>query len=122
MKLYSARIRIAGSLLNETPRINLTAAEIEVLRVLHGDADGVVDIKHTGEIDRTSGEERARLEYRYNAALAKFDAVRNLNGVFGARGALPDALEDVEHDDDDVDALADAIRNAPRTRKTKKRA
>lgn len=65
MKLYSGKIRLAGNLLNEVPRIGLTAPEIIILRHIHG-ADAVVNIQETGSDKRPHGEERDRLAQAYN--------------------------------------------------------
>jgi len=48
MQTYNVKVRLAGELHNEVEKKNLIAAEILVLRKIHG-ADAVVDIKPSGE-------------------------------------------------------------------------
>lgn len=64
MQVYSGKIRLSGSVLNEVRKETLTAPEIIVLREIHGN-DAVVDIKATGTIKRTDAEERQRLYAQY---------------------------------------------------------
>lgn len=97
MQLYSANVRLHGSLLHEVYKTDLTASEVIVLRVLHGD-DAVADIVHTGQAkNRTDAEERARLTETYGAALAGIDDVKSMNGVFGVAAPLPIALPGIDH-------------------------
>jgi hypothetical protein len=63
MKLYSCKLRLAGAD-QRSLKADVTAAEIEVLRELHG-ADAVLDIQLTGEDHKTSANERARLKRIY---------------------------------------------------------
>ena len=51
MEVYSAKIRLMGSLLNEVIKPALTAPEIYILRRLHG-TDSILDIKHVGSWDK----------------------------------------------------------------------
>lgn len=95
MQLYSCKVRLSGSLYNEVPKTDITAAEITVLRVIHGN-DAVADIKATGSVKRTDAEERGDLTRRYGKALRAFDDIKSLNGIFGVAGALPKELPGVE--------------------------
>lgn len=67
MRLYSAKIRLAGQVHNEVVRGDLTAPEIRLLRHIHG-ADAVLEIKDVGEwAEYTNDEaERDRLTFLYN--------------------------------------------------------
>lgn len=67
MQLYSAKIRLGGSLVNEVRKHDLTAAEIIMLRDIHGGADAVIDIVETGSDRRTQEFERERLNQTYNS-------------------------------------------------------
>ncbi len=60
MHIYSAKVRLGGKLLNEVQMADITAAEIFVLRGIHG-GDAVVEIKHTGTANRSDAKERERL-------------------------------------------------------------
>lgn len=66
MKLYSAKVRLLGSLNNEVRKTNLTAAEIAILQRIHGGHDAVVDIVEVGKVNkRTDRSERNRLMQLY---------------------------------------------------------
>lgn len=65
MQLYSAKIRLGGSLQNEVRRNGLTAAEIGVLRKIHGE-QFIVEIESEGLVSQnTDAQERARLTSAY---------------------------------------------------------
>ena len=64
MKLYSVKINLAGSLLNQVHKDRVSAAEIVLLRAIHGD-DAVREIVHTANVNRSDRAERARLAKRY---------------------------------------------------------
>lgn len=95
MQLYNCKVRLSGSLYNEVPKDEVTAAEITLLRVIHGN-DGVADIVHKGEVERSDIEERGRLNFIYGGALHTIDEIKSINGVFGVAGALPDKIAGVE--------------------------
>ncbi len=109
-KLYSCKVRLQGSVLNEVPKSDVTAPEIEVLRALHG-SDAVAGIVETGSVKRSDRDERRRLEEVYADAGSVGEAVtrkkRMLTDLFGhERMALPkeiDAAPAVEEDDDDAE-------------------
>jgi hypothetical protein len=99
MQLYSAKVRLGGSLYNEVRKDELTAPEILLLRSIHGGAEAVTEVKATGkeafDVDeegnkrlRTDKAERARLKRIYDAYNKKLDK------LFGPMGALPQVLED----------------------------
>lgn len=66
MKLYSCRVRLHGNVLHEVKKTEVSAAEIKILRFLHG-SDAVLDVTETGKANRTEAEERARLSEIYTA-------------------------------------------------------
>lgn len=67
MKLYSAKIRLAGNTDNEVVRYNMSAAELKLLEFVHaGKHAAVVDVKHTGDVNRTEARERDRLAGNYS--------------------------------------------------------
>lgn len=70
MKLYSCKINLKGSLLNQVIKSEVTAAEIVLLRAIHGN-DAVNDIRHTANVNRTDRAERARLAGRYTMTSPK---------------------------------------------------
>jgi hypothetical protein len=81
MQLYNCKVRLDGSVANEVRKADATAAEIEILRAIHGD-DAVVDIVETRMDRRAHAEERARL----NAIYANPDT--NNPEVFARKQAL----------------------------------
>lgn len=64
MNVFSCKLRLNGSVLNEVPKINVSAPEIIVLRSIHG-PDSVVDMKLTGNPNREHLAERDRLSDIY---------------------------------------------------------
>lgn len=122
MKLYDCVVRLDGSVLNTVPKTACTAAEIEVLRALHG-KDAVQDIvEGNPKADkRTSAQERARLKriYADPQSLSDVSAKKKeamLVNLFGHDSLpLPDALvEQVEDEVDEVD-VADEVVPVKRT-------
>jgi hypothetical protein len=75
MKLYSCKIRCQGDIRDEVRRLDVTGAEITLLRHLHG-ADAVIEIRQTGDVDRDEDEERHRL--------GKVYAEKVVIGLYGA--------------------------------------
>lgn len=65
MKLYSCKVRLHGEVKDEVLKSDVTAAEIRVLRHVHGGDDAVVDIAENGACDRNEVQERDRLAKRY---------------------------------------------------------
>lgn len=113
MKLYTAKVRLSGSLLNEVIKHNLTPAEIVLLRALHGD-DAVVDIEHVADVNRSDRKERLRLAGMYSLNSPKGvqsgeDLVREFLGIDSqplpkeveVRPVAATASEDVDEDDED---------------------
>lgn len=122
MKLYKCKLRLAGATTNEVEKLDVTAAEIEVLRELHG-IDAVVDIRETGENKMTSAEERSRLKRVYanpdslntQMAAKRANLLRNLFGH--DRLPLPDdVLEPATDSDDDFEEPAVVAEPVRRTR------
>lgn len=64
MQLYQAKVRLAGSMMNEVFKPDLSAPEIMLLRAFHGQ-DAVVDIKKTRVSSAPSDDERERLMALY---------------------------------------------------------
>lgn len=96
MHLYDCKLRLGGSLYNEVPKPGITAAEITVLRVVHGD-DSVVDIVHAGENKKLSSNQvRSELSLMYSKALRGIEGVGSVNGIFGVAGEMPASLPGFE--------------------------
>lgn len=101
MQLYDCKVRLKGSLYNEVHKSGVSAAEIMLLRLIHGgavdDMDAVVEIKPSEdaegkrlpESEINDHDERARLQTLYGTALETREDIKNVNGVFGPASALP---------------------------------
>ncbi len=102
MQHYKALVRLAGNILHEVPKDNLTAPEIILLRFIHGD-DAVVSIKKfspSGKKNKVNQkQETERLKMKYGE--------QKFSQVFGGGyiDKLPMVLEGFtsELDDDKVD-------------------
>lgn len=87
MEIYKAEICIGGLLTNTVVKDDLTAAEIIILRRVHGD-DAVKAIKPVGSKNREYQKEYDRLVQRYGR--------RKVEDAFpGARPVLPQSLKDI---------------------------
>jgi hypothetical protein len=96
MRLYNCTVRLGGSLYNEVPKTGVTAAEILLLRILHGN-DGVANIEEAGKNAVGQAQERDRLVEIYGAGIASARQLRELPeqaivGVFGLGSRLPDEI------------------------------
>lgn len=109
MQLYSAKIRLSGSFFNEVQKSELTAAEIVILKRMHG-GDAVLDIKKQGNEQRSDTVERARLNDIYALSLRTIEGVKTLDALLGPTGVpLPKYVEGV----DDATPVAMGQRAAP---------
>jgi hypothetical protein len=88
MHRYNVKVRIGGSVMNEVRKDKISAAEVMILRKLHGD-DSVIDI-HELENDRSSHEqEREHLKRVYGVSRMTENRTRlNFTQMFG-----PDHVE-----------------------------
>lgn len=99
MQLYDVKIRLAGLANNEVRKSDVTAAEVMVLRAIHG-ADAVGDIVATKMDKRTHGEERSRLNNQYTNQFSSSPEMyakrlAMMRGLFGAdTAALPVKLDE----------------------------
>lgn len=64
MQTANVMLAIGGDAKNTVPKYGVTAAEVAVLRYIHGD-DAVFDIEVTGSVDRTHRQEIGRLTEVY---------------------------------------------------------
>lgn len=87
MELYKAEVCIGGLLTNTIIKNDITAAEILILRNIHGD-DAVRSIKTLGEVNREYNKEYERLLFTYGR--------KKVQAAFpGNRPVLPQKLADV---------------------------
>lgn len=73
MKLYSCKVRLKANPNDEVRKKGVTAAEIRLLRKMHGE-DAVIEIQVSTETERTESQERDRLSQIYGekAVIALF--------------------------------------------------
>lgn len=108
MQYYSAKLRLAGSTMNEVRDV-WTAPEILLLRFIHG-GDAVLEIKPVKKEDLNLREHKDFLKAKYDQALVKRE--QSIDKIFGALGTLPSVLPDeilAAHDivdEDDIIAVA----------------
>lgn len=67
MQIANIMIALGGDLGNTVPKYGVTAAEIAVLRAIHGD-DAVFDIQPAGEVEMRNRDELLRLKLMYGSA------------------------------------------------------
>lgn len=104
MKLYRCKVLLAGNRLNEVHKDRITAAEIMMLRFVHGGDDAVINIKEIGEDkQRTSEGEREHLRQQYASVIAKTERgeIEPVTRLFGPDhlplpGSLPNLPVQVE--------------------------
>ena len=91
--LYDCTVLLSGSRDNSVFVPNITAAEMYVLRAIHGEnesgTDPITNVKPTGKgVDRSDTQERARIGTRYNAP-GKTNGIAVLNALYGVGNPLP---------------------------------
>ena len=64
MHTYSCKVRLAGSVMNEVRKTDLLAAEVVLLRFIHGE-DAVTEVRNVGEIKLTQEEAKAHMMQNY---------------------------------------------------------
>ena len=100
MNLYSAVIRLGGSKDNEVLREDLTAADVLMLKFIHGGDESVRNVTHVGFLEIDPATYRARTVTRYGTG--EFDSSTSganlMKEVFGPPSVpLPRKLEGVQH-------------------------
>lgn len=119
MQYYDAKIRLAGSTMNEV-RKTVTAPELLVMQFLHG-TDAITDLVPAKKEQLNLTKEKDRLREVYDSALKKRE--QSIDGIFGALGVIPTDLpaEMLEHygifAECDSDDIVDVARTA--TKKAK---
>lgn len=91
MRLYDCHVRLGGKTSNEVPLFAITAAEIIVLRHIHGD-DSVVRVEPAGEIHVNQFELRDLLRVKYERGDHQHGMIVILLGPDHMNN-LPDALD-----------------------------
>lgn len=88
MQYYKAKVRLAGSTMNEVEKI-LSAPELLVLQYIHG-VDAVVGVSFHEEKRINLREEKERLKGMYDQALVKRE--QTIDTIFGPLGSVPERL------------------------------
>ncbi len=98
MQIANILLSLGGDHGNTIPKFAVTAAEIAVLRAIHGE-DAVKDIEPLGVIQRSNREERARLVFTYGAAKTH-DQKPIVEGMFpGVAARVFETLDELELDE-----------------------
>jgi len=102
MQMFNCKVRLAGNVGMEVRKTGVTAAEVEVLRALHGhdavlDLDYVGDLKPSEDISNVKAHVMDGLTRTYGASSVG-DTVKTpvLEAAFGRSMRLPTTLEDFE--------------------------
>jgi hypothetical protein len=115
MKLYACKVRLHGSVMNEVPKEEATAAEVVLLRVIHGH-DAVVGLTEVGEVEREDREERSRLRALYTSTVEGDHSMMHDDIVgknFGVEAIpLPKFLPEVEAMKEPAEKKPDAVKLA----------
>jgi len=89
MQRATCKVRLAGDLGNEVQKLNVSPAEIAILRDLHGGYDSVKDIQPTSMDKSPHADERRRLASIYGQHV--------VDRIFpGQYNPLPVTLKDIE--------------------------
>lgn len=123
MDVFECRVRPGGTIFHEVRKYGLTAAEVVLLRVIHGGDETVIVEKRTGVVPLNAKREYARLSEAYNpkvvaetfgpVAVARLpetldedmyeDAVEGKPNPAPKKGRKPAKVEPVDDDEDDMD-------------------
>lgn len=90
MQYYSAKLRLAGSTMNEVRDV-WSAPEILVLHYIHG-VDAVTEVKKVKTEQMNLREHKDYLRGKYDPALVKRE--QSIDKIFGALGQIPTQLPD----------------------------
>lgn len=83
MHIADCKIRLGGDALNIVPKVNVTIAEIALLRAIHGD-DAVVDIAPKSNDRRSHRDELNRLRQAYGWVPDNMQRLQEIWSEFGA--------------------------------------
>lgn len=107
MQICDCLVLIGGDIRNSVIKKNVTAAEVAVLRQIHG-TDAVRDIKVIGKEVVNQDELREQLLLRYKNVVTE---------LFGRFGELPETLQAARVEDDLI--IADATKKSSPFKKSK---
>lgn len=112
MQTYSCKVRLAGSVTNEVRKSGVTAADVVVLRLIHGQT-AVLEIRPDGDVKLTQEELRDRLMRDYVTHSPEVGKLLNqaFPGFLHAAVELPTKLSSVELAEEEVRRPRVAHRN-----------
>lgn len=96
LETASVLVAVGGDPGNTVPKYEVTAAEVAVLRLLHGE-DAVFDVKVIGSVDRTDRQEIGRLQSIYSRRDGERTIANEVNMLYPGVGAkVPVKFADLE--------------------------
>jgi len=98
MEIGTCEVRLGGNIKNSVPMINVTPAQVLVLRAVHGTSDCVVKINKVADVNLDDKSEKARLQSIYNPQVV--ESLFN-----GYNPVLPQKFEDVEVKYEEVESF-----------------
>lgn len=112
MQIANILLALGGDPGNQIMKWHVTAAEIAVLREIHGD-DSVTDVEPQGDVKRGHREERMRLLAIYGGAKNQ-EQKSIVEGMFpGVAARVFENLEEIGLDDSHYKATSRLTANAP---------
>ncbi len=101
MYRYSGKLRLSGSVMHEVYKENMSAAEVMILRRLHGE-DALVDLVEHGNDRSPHAAEREKLKQIYCGSGQNRTRI-DFERLFGADHMdLPARLPQVKEEDDEL--------------------
>ncbi len=104
MKLYSCKVRLGGSVVNEVRKDSVLAAEIMLLRGIHG-GDAVLEVRLDGE-DKSIKQEDAKARLMRDYVERSPEVARLFNALFPTvimgGGDLPTQISSLELAEEEV--------------------
>lgn len=108
MMRYDCTVNLGGSVLNQVSKLGVSAAEVIILRTLHG-GDAVNRLVPIRNDKTPHAQERDRLDRLYGPALGKLTPAQSVTSLFGpAHTKLPVKIDDVEDEAPEADVEDEA--------------
>lgn len=98
LQLANCLVALGGDAGNTVPKYGITAAEIAVLRAIHGD-DAVLDVEPVGSVERSHKAERGRLADIYARVVNGARRSPEVDALFpGAAARVFETIDELELD------------------------
>ncbi|SEG64946.1 hypothetical protein [Bosea lathyri] len=99
MQTANIMLALGGDVGNTIPKYGVTAAEVALLRAVHGD-EAVFDVEPTGEIERSNRAELGRLNLEYAGSRLVGTDTRAVSALFpGAAARVYESFDELELDE-----------------------